>query len=128
MHASPRQRIWHFFCHPLFCRRIALHIRAASIRVFVQKPVHFRLAVGYLGVDVLVEIIGLLELKEMNDTPSAFERLLYCFLAGLAARVDQLDKLLGVMVAVLNCLNDGFARFAEDVAYDSIHLDVHQHK
>ena len=59
-----------------------------------------RLAVGYLGVDVLVEIIGLLKLKEMNGIPSAFERFLYCLLAGLAARVDQLDKRLGVMVAV----------------------------
>lgn len=56
------------FGHPLFCRRIALHVRAASIRVFVQKPVLFCLAVRYLGVDVLVEIIGLLEFKEMNDT------------------------------------------------------------
>ena len=48
--------------------RIALHVRAASSRVFVQKPVHLRLAVGYLGVDVLVEFIGLLELKERTTS------------------------------------------------------------
>lgn len=55
------------FGHPLFCRRIALHVRAASSRVFVQNPVHLRLAVGYLGVDVLVEFIGLLELIEFKE-------------------------------------------------------------
>jgi len=32
------------------------------------------------------------------------------------------------MVAVQDCLYDGLARFAEDVADDGIHLDVHQHK